>query len=587
MKNKSIENILINAAMFLALLMPSLQVCASEEKKFVPYYCFWGDMGEFVCGDIEKIEISIHEKVDVADTATAKIMLGDEVVAESSKMECKKKWDYYEKETEIKFYFSAPVKIEKGHVYRLVLPAGNFKCHDNPEVGYEEYSKEIEITDYFVGTDSQLFDGCNLSFLYCGGFRFGKMNAELEKVGNPKISIYRGKDLVASADVMLTHYYTPDGVFSSYIQFYFDRRIVFEEGAVYTLLFPEGSVRMKSRHEVVNREIRINIMGTAYVPPLLGEENTSEIVPLYCSFNKMDMFVGGYPDPPVFYDVEDPVFYFESWVNVKELARAYVMHGDEVVAVSKPLVAGDYHSSRGASVMLYMKFDTPLRLPKGKDYKIVVPAGSVYSVDNPSVVAGRLECAFHVSGDFTGEFSKYSSKIYDGCTLNSLLSGSVSFGQIETVPVGNPKICLYKGDELVAEGEVNIGWDFGMGYMNFNFGKEIPLEEGTHYQLVLPAGSACSIGREDIVNKEMRINIYGPQSGTGVSSATSSGLSVSCAGGVLHVSGASVGTPIEVFTIGGSMVRSCKAQSGSVQMPLPGKGCYVVHVGGKTKVVEC
>lgn len=587
MNNKSIENIIVNAIMLLALLISSSKVCASEEKDFVPYYCFWGDMGEFVCGDIEKIEISIYEKVDVADTATARIMLGDEVVAESSKMECKKEWKDYEKETEIKFYFSAPVKIEKGRVYRLVLPAGNFKSHDNPEVGYKEYSKEIELTNYFVGTDSQLFDGCNLSFLYCGGFRFGKMNAKLEKVGNPKISIYRGKDLVASADVMLTHDYTADGVFSSYIQFYFDQRIEFEEGIVYTLLFPEGSLRMKSRNEVVNREICINIIGKAYVPPSLGEENTSEIVPSYCTFDGREMFVGDYPDPPVFYDIEKPDFYFKSWVDVKEGTRAYVMHGDEVVAVSKPLVAGDYHSSRGASVMLYMPFDSPLRLPKGKDYKIVVPAGSVYSVDNPSVVAGRLECAFHVSGDFPGEFSKYTSKIYDGCTLNSILSETVSFGQIETAPVGNPKILLYKGDDLVAEGEVNIGWDFGMGYMAFNFGKAIPLEEDTHYQLVFPAGSARSIRRPDIVNLEMRINIYGPKSGTGVFSATSSAVSVSCTGGMLHVSGADDGTPIEVFTVGGSMVRSCKAKSGGVQMPLPGKGCYVVRVGGKTKVVEC
>ena len=125
------------------------------------------------------------------------------------------------------------------------------------------------------------------------------------------------------------------------------------------------------------------------------------------------------------------------------------------------------------------------------------------------------------------------------------------------------KVYLYKGDELVATARGTLQGDMGGVVLDFIFTHDIKLEDNAHYQLVLPAGTVRSTFREDIVNRELRLNIYGPNSSTSVADLhTVAAATVSCRNGVLSVSGAGHDALVEVFNTNGTMVQRCVAEDG-------------------------
>ena len=542
--------------------------CAAEESSITFDYCQLGYNGNIVCEDIKDTRFVFSSLVVADANAKAYICLGEEVLAESSSVKSYFYWD--NSGTRVEVSFASPIRLAKGNIYKIVLAAGAVHSYNNPAEVSGEISQEFEVPEYLTGIDSQLFDGCSLSRLQIGGFNFGA--AEVEKTGNPKIKLYKGNELLDEAEISvgwddypLTNH--------SYVNFIFDKRIDLEEGSTYYLVLPEGSVRSKVRNDIVSKEIRVKINGVARQRLDFGEENKSAIVPEYCSLSSYSF--------PVCDDIDEPYFYFDCHVDVKEEAKAYIVSGDDVLAVSSKIVPNTYKEKTEVVVV----FDAPVRLPKGFSYKLVIPAGTIRLHDNPDVLAGKIVGDFFVPGDFEGVLTAPSG-IYDGCVVNSIFSGTIDFGLIETVSVDGAKLCLYKGDEEIASCDADAQYDDALGYMYFNFGKTIELEEDAQYQLVLPAGSVRTRWREDIVNKEMRINIYGPKFNTAVSDVVSDKVSLSCRDGVLHLNGVPHGAQVEVLTVGGNMVYSGKSYSESMQIPLPLNGCYLVRVGGKAyKVV--
>lgn len=210
--------------------------------------------------------------------------------------------------------------------------------------------------------------------------------------------------------------------------------------------------------------------------------------------------------------------------------------------------------------------------------------GVVYSKDNPDFVAGKLSHEFFVPGDFD---VLCENPLYDGCMMTSLQKGSLRFGHIETESVADAKLYLYHGDDIVGSCPAGAYWDLDLGGMYFDFGKTIDFVDGERYTLLLPEGSVRTRFREDIVNKELCLNIYGSRSGMDVVGAVSDDVSVSCHNSVLHVGGVPYGMSVEVFAAGGGMVYSHNIDHGEIQIPLLAKGCYLVRVCGKTyKVVN-
>lgn len=577
----------IFAKMLLPLLL-LLQVFpakadTSETMKFKLYYLSFDGMGESVCSDINTVVMGFWNRMDLQKDAVAEIWLDGKLLVKSDNIKLFQSWDFNMEETKVTITFDSPAKLEKGRKYKFLLPAGTFCSHDNPEIKSDVYSRDIELTNWLSCKDSQLFDGCALPYLQAGGFVFGAMDKDLEKVNNPKASLYKGNELMAEAKInLLTQPILSAPMSEPYINFLFDKRIDFEQGGVYTLVVPEGSVRVKSRKDVVNKEIRINITGTQYVPPVLGKENPSGLKPDFFALSSMyiygtaDCFVGDLIRPYMIFGDLD-ISGGCPRLEVKDGAKAYVMCGNEVVATTAAL-SSEY--LRGTTI--HALFYSPVRLPKGKSYQLVIPEGSIYGYDDPTVTVGKISLPFVVPDGFDAASSIYTG-VYEGCTLSSIKKGCFHFPDVEVCSLLNEKkVYLYKGDELVATARGTLQGDMGGVVLDFIFTHDIKLEDNAHYQLVLPAGTVRSTFREDIVNRELRLNIYGPNSSTSVADLhTVATATVSCRNGVLSVSGAGHDALVEVFNTNGTMVQRCVAEDGSVRTTLPSKGCYVVSVGGK------
>lgn len=554
-----INNVIKGACLLLALLLlcPSPSAASDASDLQFGQISFEGINGYQVCSDIKTVNVLFRSWVDVNSNAKLSIMSGNKVMAETSNIEARV---YQESSTILTAVFSQPVRLPKGESYKAVLSEGAVHSHNSQMAESEEYVQDFSVPDDFVGASQWFVDGCAMSSLHIGGFDFGEI--ETEKTGDAEVLLYRGTDLLETCSMTTSH-----TVGHGYMNFDFGKRVSLDEGVQYELVVPKGSVRSRFRDDIVNKEMRIRITGAAYIEPTLGEESESGPAVTECTL--------GYGGRLVFGDIENPAFYFKGNIGVAEDAVAYIMSGNEVMATSSKLTVSSY----GGSSTLGVVFDAPVRLPKDGSYRLVIPAGKVYDKDAPGDKAGLVARDFKVPGDFVAS----TGTIYDGCILESLHNGSFGFGTIETVNAkDDAALYLYKGENVFASCPINAKWDFDAGYMDFDFGKTIELEKDVKYTLLLPEGSVCTRLREDIVNKEMRINIYGPKSGTGVEGVASGAVSVSCRGSILRICNVQQGQLVEVFSYDGRLVQRVKATQTSVEIPLPGKGCYVVRVGGKT-----
>lgn len=143
------------------------------------------------------------------------------------------------------------------------------------------------------------------------------------------------------------------------------------------------------------------------------------------------------------------------------------------------------------------------------------------------------------------------------------------------------RIMLYRNDVLAETCDFTINNFSGTSVLCWDFGKVVTLDKGVRYRFVLPAGSVSSAYRSDIQNREISYDVLANSSTSVADLHCDVTATVSCRNGVLSVSGAGHDALVEVFNTNGTMVQRCVAEDGSVRTTLPGKGCYVVNVGGK------
>ena len=98
-------------------------------------------------------------------------------------------------------------------------------------------------------------------------------------------------------------------------------------------------------------------------------------------------------------DIKDVMMLFKSKVEADADAKVYIMSGDTKVAES-----GKWETvmCQDDQTVLKAVFDPAVRLPKGKNYRVVVPAGSVHSSDTPTFKSEEYSQTFSVSDDFEG-----------------------------------------------------------------------------------------------------------------------------------------------------------------------------------------
>ena len=210
---------------------------------------------------------------------------------------------------------------------------------------------------------------------------------------------------------------------------------------------------------------------------------------------------------PVCYPVEELFYTFDGAVAVSENFVATIYSGRKAVAEGV-LSASNYVGKKRTQGCAIIKFDPPLLLPKGKTYRLVVPKGAIFRKGDPSVSNDRLSEEFKVPAHLGSvHFDIKDGEIIDKTTnydgLPTFLWG------IETEPVGEPSFILYREGVPVREIPAQVGWDWDLGQAYPKIEEEMHFDKGVHYSLVLPAGSARSRYRDDIVNEEAVFNFVG------------------------------------------------------------------------------
>ena len=243
------------------------------------------------------------------------------------------------------------------------------------------------------------------------------------------------------------------------------------------------------------KKIIFTLISAALALPSAGY--ASGLVPEQCSIDGR----------PVCYPVEELSFTFDGAVAVAENSVATIYSGKKAVAEGV-LSASNYVGKKRTQGCAIIKFGSSLLLPKGKTYRLVVPKGAIFREGDPSVYNDRLSVEFKVPA----HLGPVHFDIKDGVTIEKTTRYGglpIFFWGIETEPVGEPSFILYREGVPVREIPAYVTWDWDLGQAYPETEEGMHFDKGVHYSLVLPAGSARSRYRDDIVNEEAVFNFMG------------------------------------------------------------------------------
>lgn len=206
--------------------------------------------------------------------------------------------------------------------------------------------------------------------------------------------------------------------------------------------------------------------------------------------------------------LSEAAFYFDGGIQLLNEASAKILCDGETVATASKIEVSNY-TYRRTQGMLTISFDEQL-LPLGKSYQLVVPLSSIAAENDASVVNSEIVQRFEVPANL-GE-ARVDAK--EGCII-STASESIyenlptCYWSIETEPVGTPTYTLYREGVAVREIPAHVTWDWDLGQSYPAVQEKMNFEQGVHYTLTLPAGSAHAIYRDDIVNEDVSFNFIG------------------------------------------------------------------------------
>lgn len=232
------------------------------------------------------------------------------------------------------------------------------------------------------------------------------------------------------------------------------------------------------------------IAGTALLTS--GSTVASPLQPRDCTLGK----IGPDIETPFLAPLEDVGMYFNMPIEVKPYSKATIYCGEEPVCESTAVTFNYNYGTTEGSIAIFFE---PTLLPKGKSYRLVLPAGTVHSLGHPDIESEEVTVRFRVPATIE-EYKECN--LPDGKRIASLDSFSMYWHHETKAAVENPTCSLYRGDELIGRYPGHITWDWNLGQVHFDFGKDIYFDKDVDYSIVVPAGIACSLYRDDILNEE-------------------------------------------------------------------------------------
>lgn len=225
--------------------------------------------------------------------------------------------------------------------------------------------------------------------------------------------------------------------------------------------------------------------------PLVG--HASELMPESCTIGNR----------PMVYPLEEVGFNFDGAVELSNIAYAVVRCGNEIVATADHFDVSNYVGTKRTQGTLIIFFETQC-LPTGHDYTLEVCAGSVHSKEDKTRYNPQLEIPFTVPADL----GEHRTDITPGLVIERSRHIWV-YWSTETEAAGSPEWTLYRNDEVEGTYPAHVGWDWDLGQAYVDFGENKTFDRDVRYTLVLPAGSVRSRYRDDLINREVRIEFVG------------------------------------------------------------------------------
>ncbi len=317
---------------------------------------------------------------------------------------------------------------------------------------------------------------------------------------------------------------------------------------------------------------RLAICGTT----LRAQEQDTPLIPKHFTLDNT------YNGTQLIYALQNQLYFsFDVPVNVKPAAPAIILCEDDTIAKGfLKNYAIEYSGGKGGYVEA--EFDS-LLLPKGKDYTLVIEAGSIYKQDNPSCTNAEIRRDFNVPAHIKMDCQSPR----EGETLNELKNMSINLSARQDYQ-SNFRPTIYKGEEILNYNSYVLTM-YHLSYnLSFDFYGSIPLEDGADYTIVVPEGVMTDsrlLYRNDISNEEMRIHIKGGNV-TGITTgAQAERPHIHCNGKTLHIDNAQ-GQRIRIFSPDGRIVQNTVCREHSTAFVLSAAGLYIVNVGGHSDKIS-
>lgn len=198
---------------------------------------------------------------------------------------------------------------------------------------------------------------------------------------------------------------------------------------------------------------------------------------------------------PQFFDA-----FFNEPIGLEEGSEVTVYRGDEVVATDK-LKVRNCKDTQGEA---FAGFGDGLMLPKGADYRFVVAPDAIHSLEDPTRTNDEIVYEVSIPDYLEGMEHWY---MRDSVPTSSQLWDWHWPEEIEAVE--GSELLLYRDGEFQCTVPFHTCWDWDTGHAKAAPKSEIHFENGVPYTLVLPEGSVRSYWRDDIVNREDRVDFIG------------------------------------------------------------------------------
>ena len=266
-------------------------------------------------------------------------------------------------ESFISIVFAEPLKLPVGGKYEFVIPEGFIQSMTVNNASNDEIVEHFEVPAHLHLWMTSPEDKDAVEKLYDVHFIFP---TETAKDNGATLEVYREGELFKIFDLLVTWDWNQGTAGVEY-----DKEMYFEKGVHYSVVLPAGAVHAKDRDDIVNEELRVDVVGS-YNKPIKEK-------PLNC-FSRISLSDNQ--------ELEKIAYYFYEPVVLTEHAAVELwkcnFHSEELLMSIKPTIEKfkNDNSSKGEEPqwVVWGDFDN-YRLDKDIAYKFTLREGSVRRSD--------------------------------------------------------------------------------------------------------------------------------------------------------------------------------------------------------------